>query len=83
MLMSVFSIMASFTAPEAVGSEPGAILWVVPLTAAIAVVYKAMKLSEIKTGTLIKEIFGLFCSIIVFMFLISLALYVFAWMFTE
>ena len=58
--------VATFTAPEYIGTSPKLILWMFPLAAAIAVIYKVTKLPQIKTINFIKEIFVLFASIVVF-----------------
>lgn len=75
-------VMASFTAPEEIGTNPQSMLWLLPLTVAIAVVYKATKLSTITVSNFIKETAALFGSIIVFMAIIALALYAMAWLIT-
>ena len=58
-------------------------LWLLPLVAAIAVVYKATKLPEIKAASFIKEAVVLFGSIVVFMFVTALVLYAIAWLVIE
>jgi hypothetical protein len=54
-------------------------LWLLPLVASIAVVYKATKLPEIKATNFIKESVVLFGSIVIFMFVIAFILYAIAW----
>ena len=76
-------ILASFTVPEKIGSDPQSMLWLLPLVAAIAIVYKATKLPEIKTVNFIKEAVILFGSIVVFMFITALVLCAMAWLITE
>lgn len=76
-------VVASFTAPEKIGANPQSMLWLLPLVAAIVVVYKATKLPEIKAGNFLKEVAILFGSIIVFMVTIALALCALAWLITE
>ncbi|MHC4727693.1 MAG: hypothetical protein ACYS17_10760, partial [Planctomycetota bacterium] len=61
-------IMASFTIPEQISTTPQSMLWLLPLVAAISIVYKATKLPEIKAANFIKESVLLFGSIVVFMF---------------
>ncbi len=75
-------ILATFTSPEQIGTNPQAVLWILPLIAAIAVVYKAAKLPTITFGNFIKESATLFGSIIVFVIIIALCLYGFAWLAT-
>jgi len=76
-------ITATFTMPEKIGTNPQSILWLLPLVAAIAIVYKATKLTEIKAQSFLKETVVLFGSIIVFMSVTALILYVLAWLITE
>jgi hypothetical protein len=81
-LMS-FLVMANFIAPENIGTNPKAMLWLLPLTAAIAVVYKVTKMPTITAGSFIKEVVILFGSIIVFIILIAFALFALAWLIIE
>jgi hypothetical protein len=76
-------IIATFTTPEKISSNPQSILWLLPLVAAIAIVYKATKLKEIKFANFLKEAVILFGSIVVFMTLTALALCTLAWLITE
>ncbi len=80
---TIFSIMATFTSPENIGTNPQSLLWLLPLAAAIAVVYKATKLSTITAGNFIKEAAVLFGSIVIFIIITALALYALAWLITE
>ena len=48
-------MVATFTSPESIGVNPLAMLWMLPLTAAVAIVYKATKLPIITTRNFIKE----------------------------
>jgi ABC-type Co2+ transport system permease subunit len=76
-------VVASFTAPEKIGANPQSMLWLLPLVAAIVVVYKATKLPEIKIGNFLKEVAILFGSIVVFMIITGLVLCVLARLITE
>ncbi len=76
-------VIASFTVPEKIGANPQSMLWLLPLVAAIAIVYKATKLPAIKTVDFIKETAILFGSIIIFMFITALVLCAMAWLITE
>jgi len=75
--------MATFTSPEQVGTNPKMMLWLLPLAATIAVVYKATKLPTIKPANFTKEVLLLFASIAVFVIATALSLYVLAWFTTE
>ena len=76
-------VMASFTAPEEIGTNPQSMLWLLPLAAAIAVVYKATKLPTITAGNFIKEAAALFGSIVVFIIITALTLFTLGWLITE
>jgi hypothetical protein len=75
--------MATFTMPEKITTDPQSMLWLLPLVAAIAIVYKATKLPEIKIANFLKESVVLFGSIVVFMFVTALVLYSIAWLIIE
>jgi len=75
--------MATFTIPEKITTDPQSMLWLLPLVAAIAIVYKATKLPEIKIANFIKESVILFGSIVIFMFVTALVLYSIAWLVIE
>jgi len=83
MSVEAIFVMATFTAPEEIGVNPQSMLWLLPLAAAIAVVYKATKLPTITARNFIKEAAILFGSIIVFIIITALALYSLAWLITE
>ena len=76
-------IMAAFTSPENIGTDPKSMLWLLPLTTAVAVIYKATKLQTITWKNFIKEVITLLGSIAVFLIITALVLYVFAWFTTE
>ena len=76
-------VIATFLTPENIGANPQSMLWLLPLAAAIAVVYKATKLPTIKVQNFIKEAAILFGSIVVFTIIIALVLFALAWLITE
>ena len=59
-------ILANFTAPVHIGTDPWYMLWMLPLAAAIAVIYKATKLPKISAWHFLREVALLFGSIVVF-----------------
>ncbi len=75
-------IIATFTSPQHIGSGPASLLWLLPLVTAIAIVHKATKLPEIKAANFIKETAGLFASIVVFIAVTAVILYVVTWIAT-
>jgi hypothetical protein len=83
MLMEAFFAIATFTAPEQIGTNPQSMLWLLPLAAAIAVVYKATKLPTITAGNFIKEALLLLGSIVVFIIITAVALCTLAWLITK
>lgn len=80
MLTAFIPILAGFTAPEQIGTNPHSTLWLLPLAAAIAIVYKATKTPTIEVRSFLKEVAILFCSIVVVLALFALALYALAWL---
>jgi len=82
-MSAVAFVIATFTSPENISTNPQSMLWLLPLVAAIAVVYKATKVPTIKLGSFLKEAVLLFGSIIVFMIVTALVLCVLAWLITE
>jgi hypothetical protein len=77
------NILATFTTPEFLNTDIYSLLWLLPLTASIAVVYKATKVANIKVVSFIWESFVLFGSIVIFMIIAAIVLFVFAWFITE
>ncbi len=76
-------VMATFAIPEKITTDPQSMLWLLPLVASIAIVYKATKLPEIKIANFLKESVLLFGSIVIFMFVTALILYSIAWLIIE
>jgi hypothetical protein len=72
-------IMAAFTVPEQIGTTPVSLLWMLPLIASIAIIYKTTKLPEMKLGLFVKETAVLCGSIIAFITLTALALFAVAY----
>jgi hypothetical protein len=76
-------VLASFTTPEHIGATPQSMLWLLPLVAAIAIVYKTTKLPKIRFTHLVKESVVLFGSIVIFMAVTALILFALTWLITE
>ena len=76
-------VVATFTAPQEIGTNFQSMFWLLPLAASIAVVYKATKLPTIKPINFIKEVVVLFGSIVVFIIITALVLYVLTWLITQ
>ncbi|MDD5063999.1 MAG: hypothetical protein PHQ35_04465 [Phycisphaerae bacterium] len=73
-------VLATFTAPEQIHANPQAMFWLLPLSAAIATVYKATKLPTITTDNFLKETVILFGSIVGFSVITALALFALVWL---
>jgi len=80
---AVALIIATFTSPERISTNPQFFLWLLPLVAAIAVVYKATKVSKIKIAPFLKEAAVLFGSIVIFMVVTAIVLCALAWLIIE
>ena len=80
--MSVIAdfVMATFTAPENIRTNPQSMLWLLPLVAAIAAAYKATKLPTITAAVFLKEVAILSGSIVAFVIITALVLYTLAWL---
>ncbi|MFA5422998.1 MAG: hypothetical protein WC374_04005 [Phycisphaerae bacterium] len=83
MLIDAFITLASFTAPYEVKMNPQSMLWMLPLAAAVAIIYKAIKLPRITALNFIKESVILFASIVLFIIATSAALWLVAWLAIE
>lgn len=76
-------VTASFTVPERITVDPQSMLWLLPLVASIAIVYKATKVPKIAAASFLKEVIILFGSIVVFMAVTAMVLGVLGWLITE
>jgi hypothetical protein len=76
-------LLASFTTPMHIDTNPASMLWLLPLVASIVVVYKATKVHKIRAYPFLKESAVLFGSILVFIIAAALILYGVAWVVTE
>jgi hypothetical protein len=76
-------LLASFTAPENITVNPQSMLWMLPLAAAVAVIYKATKLPKITLGTFLRESIVLFVSIVVFIIVVIAVLWFVTWLAIE
>jgi len=72
-------LLASFTTPMHIETDPASTLWLLPLVASIAVVYKATKVYKIVAYPFIRESAVLFGSILVFIAVAALILYGISW----
>ncbi|HOM76592.1 MAG TPA: hypothetical protein P5175_12470 [Anaerohalosphaeraceae bacterium] len=75
-------IVAAFTAPEQIGTTPGSLLWMFPLLAAIAIVYKATKMRALLWRRFLVESAVLFATVSGFMILAIVVLNLLSWLIT-
>ena len=76
-------ILATFTAPEIIGTNPASMLYMFPLLAAIAVIYKATKMRVIFWKRFIVESLILFATVSGFMIAAIIVLNLIAWLVTS
>lgn len=76
-------LLAGFTEPLRIGLSPWVLLWVLPLSASIAIVYKATKVSKVEPWPFAKETCLLLLSIVAFMAIAGAILCGFAWFVDE
>jgi hypothetical protein len=83
MFDGMIRLLASFTAPENITVNPQSMLWMLPLAAAVAVIYKATKLPKITFRIFLRESIVLFTSIVVFIITIIAVLWFVTWLAIE
>ncbi len=76
MIMHYANLMASFTVPFETGNGPMSLLWILPLLAAVAIVWKTLKVPSSAGSKLTREIAILFATLIVCYAGIAVALYI-------
>jgi hypothetical protein len=64
---SIFTMMASFSTPMNITTDPKSMLWMFPLLLAVAIVYKATKAPVIFPARFAKEVALLFMTMSVLM----------------
>jgi hypothetical protein len=82
MMILAIPVLGGFTAPMRIGTDPASMLWLLPLVATIAIVYKATKVHRIRLWPFTRETAALFGSIIVFIVAAAVILYGMAWVVT-
>jgi len=76
-------LLASFTAPMHIGTDPASMLWMFPLLAAIAIIYKATKMRVLFYGRFFREAFVLFATLCGFMITAIVVLNLVGWLVTS
>ena len=75
-------LLASFTNPISIGTNPTSMLWMFPLLAAVAIIYKVVKMRVMFMRKYFKEVFILFVSISIFIVLIGVGLHILVYFLT-
>lgn len=76
-------LLASFTSPITIGTDPASMLWMFPLLAAIAIIYKATKMRVLFIGRFVRETLVLFLTLSGFMAAAVIVLNLVAWLATS
>ena len=76
MIYTLSYILADFMAPVQLSTTPVSLLLALPLIATIVIAYKATKVDEIKLWDFTGQCLVLFGSIVVFMVIIAIGLYI-------
>ncbi len=76
-------VQASFTTPIQIDTTAASMLWLLPLVASIAIVYKATKVHAIRWKSFLRESAVLFGSIIVFIVAATFVIQAISWLVTE
>ncbi len=80
--MSSALLAGLFTSPIHIGTDPASMLWMFPLLAAIAIIYKATKMRVLMWKRFIREVGILFVTLSGFMILAIVVLNLIAWLAT-
>ena len=83
MTAATWIMLASFATPIRIDTTAASMLWLLPLVAAIAIVYKATKVDRIKWKSFARESAVLFGSILVFIVVATIVIQAIAWFVTE
>lgn len=75
MTPDIINTLASFTAPLEIGTDPASVLWMFPLLASVAIIYKATRVKVIFPINFIKEVVVLFITMSLLMILAGFGLY--------
>ena len=76
MFTSCMTFLASFAAPYEIGNNAASLLWIAPLVAAVAIVWKVLKLPVVTMGKFVREVIILFGTILLFIAIIAVSLYI-------
>lgn len=82
-MINIISVLATFSVPENIGTTPASMLWMLPLLASIAVIYKANKLRVMFWKVFVRESAFLFAFLCGFMILAIIVLNLVVWLITQ
>jgi hypothetical protein len=82
MICEFGSVVATFTTPENIKMDVYSLLWVFPLLASVAIIYKATKLRVIFLRRFFRQAGILFCTLSVVMVLVAVILHIIVWILT-
>lgn len=82
MIESLSIALGSFTGPIDIGTDAASMLWMFPILAGVALIYKAVKMRVMFMGKYFKEVIILFLSISIFIVMIGVALHVLVYFMT-
>ena len=80
---SFVGFLASFTAPMEIGTTAASMLWMFPLLAAIAIIYKVTRMRVLFLSQLLIESLTLFLTLSGFMILAGIVLNIVVWLITS
>ena len=75
MTPDIINMLAGFTAPLRIGTDPASMLWMFPLLASVAIIYKTTRMKVIFPLKFIREVVVLFTTMSILMILAGCALY--------
>lgn len=76
MFSDISIMLAAFTAPEDIGVNPQSMLWIFPILAAIAIIYKATKMRVIFWKKFFKQSAVLFLTLSIVMGIAAISLHI-------
>ncbi|MHC4551699.1 MAG: hypothetical protein ACYSUT_02875 [Planctomycetota bacterium] len=82
-MINLTALLASFTAPITIKTDPWAMLYMFPLLAAIALIYKATKMRVIFWKRFVRETLVLFASVSAFMIAAIIVINLISWLITS
>ncbi|MHC5060452.1 MAG: hypothetical protein ACYTFK_05140 [Planctomycetota bacterium] len=75
MMHELVPLLANFTAPEYIGNDARGLLWIFPLLASVAIIYKTTKMRVLFLKRFFKETVILFCTLSIVMVLVAVTLH--------